>query len=796
MPHPLRATAAGRQVYSVPLIVFMDDVSGARSTQWNKHYSVYMSNGTIPREELQKEFHVRYVTTSSHAEPLELMQGVKESFKKHFSEPIVAFDAITKEEVLLRPWPLFWPGDNPMQAEHCSSAGLNASRFCRTCEVGGSQEYCSSDKGFAELIVPGIIRDPDKTRAAIQTQLSLSLEPRSGNKLRSSAVDSGVKDSLAQVVIEKLLKMGKSLRSDPSKTPQDIQDILRNELKVAQRAGCENPLLKMEGVNIHLDTPTEILHTILLGVVKYFWGQTVYILDKNKKFEIMRSRLHTIDQRGLNIPTIPVSYICDYKGALIGKHFKALAQVLVFVIYDLVDDQNLINAWILTSRLTVLLWQTEIDNVEVYLVELRQVIADLLYVTAICSPSIILSKPKFHFLVHLPLYIERFGPALLFSTERFESFNGIFRGASVFSNRQSPSRDIGLSFAGLDRAKHLATGGYWRDTQTNDWRTASPKLQELIRSHPVFAGLLGLDFSEEPVPGNIYFYPQERSMTGSRMHIDRSETWDHVMARLAIEMANPSTATDEFMYASVKGIVSQSGDIIEQGDSVIYNVSENPTSLEHPQYLFARVVELLCCTNPADPSDITYFAILQKFSLDSTRHHILQMPQLVLDTELCLCEPLKLICRVNVQHDCSRGQCQLSHKVPIRQERELTERCRLAVRHSDDSHYILNVQALHNSKYIKESLPTELRGVLVQFGDRSAILKQGAENVRTRKAQKDANRQATKAAKDAFARTLETSMAREPESRGAHIYEDTQGAGTSTQGAASAAASIPEQQSL
>lgn len=79
MPHPFRATAGNRMVYSVPLILFQDDVSGNVSKQWNKHYVVYASNANLPREVLEKEFCVRFVTSSPHVSPMELMRGVKES---------------------------------------------------------------------------------------------------------------------------------------------------------------------------------------------------------------------------------------------------------------------------------------------------------------------------------------------------------------------------------------------------------------------------------------------------------------------------------------------------------------------------------------------------------------------------------------------------------------------------------------------------------------------------------------------------------------------------------------------
>ncbi|KAG2079913.1 uncharacterized protein F5147DRAFT_784669 [Suillus discolor] len=42
MPNPLRMKSQGHMVYSVPLIIFMDNVSGNISKQWNKHHAVYM----------------------------------------------------------------------------------------------------------------------------------------------------------------------------------------------------------------------------------------------------------------------------------------------------------------------------------------------------------------------------------------------------------------------------------------------------------------------------------------------------------------------------------------------------------------------------------------------------------------------------------------------------------------------------------------------------------------------------------------------------------------------------------
>jgi hypothetical protein len=72
--------------------------------------------------------------------------------RETFTEPVPAWDCETKEEVLLRSYGLLFAGDNPMQAELCSCAGLNSNFFCRTCGAGGTREWKQSNEGFANIL--------------------------------------------------------------------------------------------------------------------------------------------------------------------------------------------------------------------------------------------------------------------------------------------------------------------------------------------------------------------------------------------------------------------------------------------------------------------------------------------------------------------------------------------------------------------------------------------------------------------------------------------------------------------
>lgn len=51
----------------------------------------------------------------------------------------------------------------------------------------------------------------------------------------------------------------------------------------------------------------------------------------------------------LKTPTLGAEYIVRCKGALIGKHFKRLAQVMPYLIYDL-TPQTILDGWTVIGR--------------------------------------------------------------------------------------------------------------------------------------------------------------------------------------------------------------------------------------------------------------------------------------------------------------------------------------------------------------------------------------------------------------------------------------------------------------
>jgi hypothetical protein len=115
------------------------------------------------------------------------------------------------------------------------------------------------------------------------------------------------------------------------------------------------------GLNPHSDTPVEVLHTVLLGFVKYFWHDVIQNqLGRNvAQKDLLKARLNSFNVSGLQMP--------PYAGSLTGRDFRAISQDAPFVLYDLVPAPCF-DSWVLLSKLIPLIWQPVIPDIDDYIV--------------------------------------------------------------------------------------------------------------------------------------------------------------------------------------------------------------------------------------------------------------------------------------------------------------------------------------------------------------------------------------------------------------------------------------------
>jgi hypothetical protein len=108
----------------------------------------------------------------------------------------------------------------------------------------------------------------------------------------------------------------------------------------------------------------------LLGFVKYFWRDVINNqLGKNKSDKKLKlaDRLYSVDVSGLGISPLQGDVLVGYSGSLVGRDFRAIAQVAPFVLKGLVSDKCY-ETWVALSKLIPLIWQPRIDNLPQYIV--------------------------------------------------------------------------------------------------------------------------------------------------------------------------------------------------------------------------------------------------------------------------------------------------------------------------------------------------------------------------------------------------------------------------------------------
>ncbi|KAF8505214.1 hypothetical protein JB92DRAFT_3084144 [Gautieria morchelliformis] len=691
MPNPLRL---GHLCF---VFLWADDVRGNTSKLISAHKNIYHMHTNLPGQLLQQEYFIRFVSTSPEATTPEQFEAVKEVILKSQKSPPRVFHVHTQRMCKFRLVLPGLPADNPQQSEEASHIGPGGNCKCRHCFVGGPAGVRESDEGYHALHkvrtvclllfvwitwdqpgVPRMVEHLTEIRRQLDKAVDGSLAPVS-----SMQTASGTKDRVTQGWILKILAKVKELKkSDPGRSFESVRAGTKMWLE-NQPHHLWSPILTIQGLDPHRDTPVEILHTVLLGSVKYIW-HSLHANINDMQREQFITRLQCTDIRGLSVPPICASYMSQNRNGLVGKHFKTLMQTMLFHVHGIVPSSmfKLINSM---GKLGAVLWYHSIPNLDQYLAsllaqgDLRILIANVLDAFDLVDPARILENGKLHILTHLVEDVERFGPAIQYATEVFESFNHVFCMCSVLSNHQSPGQDIARKCASLERVKHILSGSFWL-TKDGEWVQAAPQVRGIVKRHSIIQTHLG--------PGIMTPGPKNTRMLCLWTEI--CNNGDKVLFPIPPE---------GFTWYDAMSVIAQSGDLCHPGTWVcVDGMNDTPW--------LGRIRRLLL------PQERTSHGcvILERFIVSDTMYPHYEMPFLTRSEHErhVIMLPKHVKFHFNAQHDCHSDECVLSGCRLRPQEREVTEHTVPVLAHADDAHFIINLHALHNASILREMLPRHL----------------------------------------------------------------------------------------
>ncbi|KAJ7906752.1 hypothetical protein B0H13DRAFT_2233563 [Mycena leptocephala] len=684
MPNPKRALAEGDQIYSSFVDYFGDDVSGNRSKN-------------LPRELLQQEFHVHFIATSPNASVTEQFTAFKTVIEHTHKDPVKVHDAETHETTRLC-----------ICSEITGHIEAKGNHMCRKCKAGGTEKDKETDTCFHSLFEPGTPRWREEILAELNKQVKLACAGVA-QPIKNTQTGTGIKDAYTQYWIDYLLEQFKEKKgqSPPRSNTEIEEELIRwtldNEDKIY------SGFLTLKGFDPTKDTPVEILHTILLGVVKYIWHSS-----HTKTYS---QRLQSTSTDGLSIHAIRANYIMQYANSLIDRQFKTIAQTNVFHVHGLVTDAQFAT-WRAVGELSALLWFTEIRNLKEYCNNVRIAAGNVLDAFAVLDPTKIITKIKLHLLAHLPEDITAFGPLVGVITEIYECFNAVFRFCSILSNHLAPSRDIALQLADQEGLKHRLTGGWWPSTETaGEWEQAGPDVCAFLHTRPVLQKLVGWTIKNPPVPGSVKLVLLPKRKKGSpppqliRVHLSATH------AAHALNSADYDMATTWFLCKQGEIIVGRIDSILDNGSG-------------------GAVV------------------ILDVFHVSDTRHAIFGMPVLARrqsEITYLIVPAADIKFLFNAQPDCGAASCTASGKRPRIQERLKSDLMDMFIVHQPLAHFIINTHVFHNAHLLRQVLPRHLTVPIPLFPDRQA---KHYELAATLRVTKDAKRKRAQEKREAITSTV------------------------------------------
>ncbi|KAI8983315.1 hypothetical protein BD414DRAFT_515805 [Trametes punicea] len=734
-----RKRARGHRVIAFPIWLYCDDTSGNLSKKWNKHNSFLFTAAGLPRRYVHKEGSIHFLCTSNAAPPLEMLDGIVDQLRDMQDSGIWAWDCLRREIILVVPSVLAMLGDNPMQSEIACHVGLAGKLFCRVCNVSKACSSSNDDSeddsdsvlsgsdafsaaglryGASETMADmidriqrfmsiGVLRNRKDTLRELQSQFTSAQEVGGQAFVKRSRTRSGIRDAFQSFFVDRLFSLTTRTGRTRQEREADVADYVRTIPRYEEAA--TSPVWRIRDFDPHSDTPVEILHVILLGFVKYLWRDTVSRLKDSAK-ETLVARLTSFDVAGLGIPPLQGTTLVNYAKSLVGRDFRAIAQAAPFVLHDLCGiPDELHGVWIALSRLIPLVWQPTIMDFPTYKDALQSAIDYFLEATCKLTPRWF-NKPKFHLILHLPEHIRRFGPAMLFATEGFESFNAVIRSHSIHSNHGAPSHDIAIGMAHHHRIRHLLSGGLF--IAASDLDALEENVSTSRPDHPRSPWLSRLAGSVDSI--DHLRWCSIGPNVAKLLDADESKSDILGLLRVEITLAGRHGLTFPLRSTQSRPVCRTATKVLLHDDEwyrsdgkawVLYKPTRcaDQSSLSehlHPgrsHLAIGKLWETIQLVGSDHEAERRADFLLVQEAIFGDTHQYYKMPQIDLTSDYVLVSPDDVICTVNVQHDCYSLKCALTETRVLRYEREDTSERTYEISHALASKYVLNIAQMRNS---------------------------------------------------------------------------------------------------
>ncbi|KAK4703095.1 hypothetical protein P7C70_g3128, partial [Phenoliferia sp. Uapishka_3] len=341
----------------VPLILYGDDSSGNHSKKWNKHVSFYMCLAGepsfirglesyeyahtvqigLPAKFFAQEYNIHFLSTSNVASPLEQLEGIVDQINSTAEDPILVHDIDTSNpsgRLEVEIIGLLFEGHNPMHAELSCQKGMGGLKFCRCCHVGATSKAAEETAAhIAEFMKTGIPQDRCETEAILQGYRDQAASGSTKSKINDAEKNSGTADLFTSHFITKLLNLRDDLlgKQTPAAEVERLMKAAEASPECQSYGHRMNPMLSLKGYDFHRDTPVEILHTVLLGFVKYLWRDLIMKLNDIRK-ERLRVRLRAFDTTGCDFSDLNGDTLVRFAQSLVGKDFRHVLQSILFTI--------------------------------------------------------------------------------------------------------------------------------------------------------------------------------------------------------------------------------------------------------------------------------------------------------------------------------------------------------------------------------------------------------------------------------------------------------------------------------